>query len=187
MPSVRKEFKYSFVAAVVYFAAGIAMAQNLGTDLTNLYQSLRQSDATAAAKVEADIRFKWAASGSQTVDLLLKRGMDALRRNEPQRAADHLTAAIDFAPDFTMAYVERAKSYLALGYLGPAVQDLQTTVRLDPNHFDAIALLGQVFERLGENDLALETYDQALAIHPHFDQVKGARDALQDAMGDTAL
>jgi Tfp pilus assembly protein PilF len=58
---------------------------------------------------------------------------------------------------------------------------------LDPNHFDAIAVLGQVFERLGEFELALRTYEQALALYPHFTEVQSAYDALNQAHGDTAL
>jgi tetratricopeptide (TPR) repeat protein len=180
-------FKHTFVTIFFVTASGMANAQNIHGDLPDLYQELRQSDLAMASKIEAKIRFLWKSSGSQTVDLLLGRGVDAAARGDFETATHHLTAVVDFAPDFATGYLERARAYLGAGLLGPAVDDLQKALRLDPNQFDAIAMLGQVFESLGDVDLARRSYEQALAIHPHFAQVRDAYNALDGVSGKTAL
>jgi Tfp pilus assembly protein PilF len=181
------KFKYTFVTVACLCAAFPVFSQGFADDLTELYRDLRDADSTVSDKLAAEIRFRWKTSGSQTVDLLVTRGTDALARRDAVAASEHLTAAIGFAPEFATAYLERAKSYVMLDMLGPAVADLKSALDLDPNYFDAIAVLGQVFERLGEFELALLTYEQALALYPHFTEVQSAYDALNQAHGDTAL
>ncbi len=187
MKRVVNFFKYTFVTLALYCASGASIAQTMPSKLTQLYQDLRQSAPENAPKIEAEIRFLWTSSGSHTVDLLVKRGQDALDRGETALAAEHFSAAIELGPRYAGAFILRARAYVLAGVLGPAVHDLQTALRLDENQFDAIALLGQVFERLGDLDLAQRSYEQALAIHPHFAQVKEAQAALRAVVGDQAL
>jgi len=52
------------------------------------------------------------------------------------------------------------------GYVGPALDDLATTLRLEPRHFQALFGLGNIMETLERPEDAMEVYQAVLAIYP---------------------
>ena len=90
--------------AVAY--GGVAGAQELPEqneaeiNAQVLLEKLRDASEGDAAKIATQIKRAWARSGSASVDLLLKRGRDALQAKKPKVAIEHLTALTDHAPDF---------------------------------------------------------------------------------------
>ena len=62
------------------------------------------AEAVDSKGITREIRMKWAQSGSDAMDLVLKRGQDALERGENDAAIEHFSAVIDHAPDFAEAY-----------------------------------------------------------------------------------
>lgn len=147
--------------------------------LTPLYERLQTAEAVDSKGITREIRMKWAQSGSDAMDLVLKRGQDALERGENDAAIEHFSAVIDHAPDFAEAYHGRAQAYFAEGLAGPALADLEQALILNPHHFDALYGLGTVLEQLGEPALAYETYALVLKMHPHYDEAKAARARLK--------
>lgn len=149
-------------------------------DLRPLYERLQQSEATDSKSITREIRMKWSQSGSDSMDLVLQRGKDALERGEAEAAIEHFSAVIDHAPDFAEAYHGRAQAYFGEGMAGPALADLEQALTLNPHHFDALYGLGTVFEQLDNPALAYETYALVLTMHPHYDEAKVARERLKD-------
>ncbi len=116
---------------------------------------------------ESDILRDWSRSGSASMDLLLKRGEEALDLGDIPTAIGHLTALTDHAPDFAAGFQARAAAYAAAGEYGPAMADLARTLELEPRQFQALTQLGSMLEEMGEDDRALTAYRQSLTIHPH--------------------
>ncbi len=116
---------------------------------------------------ESDILREWSKSGSAAMDLLLKRGEDALDMGDIPAAIGHLTALTDHAPDFATGFQARAAAYAAAGDFGPAMADLARTLELQPRQFQALTQLGSMLEEMGDDDRALSAYRQSLKIHPH--------------------
>lgn len=137
---------------------------------------LRDAEGAKVAQIEAQIILEWSRSGSATADLLMKRGRDALEREDVTAAIDHFSAVVDHAPGFAEGWVERARSYAALGMFGPAIGDLERALAINPRHFGAVAGLASLLEAIGRPDDAYEAWQQVKAIHPHHD---GAREALE--------
>ncbi len=127
-----------------------------------------------SARIIEQITAIWADSGSASMDLLLKRGQDALVSGDNQAAVDHFSALVDHAPDFPEAYHRRAMAYFELGYFGPALADLHTALGLNPRHFLAMAGLGFILEDTGQAEKALESYRAAQALNPHDENVQKA-------------
>ena len=152
-----------------------------------LLQKLRDADETEALKLATQLKRSWARSGSASADLLLKRGRDALKAKKPKVAVEHLTALTDHAPDFAEGWHLRASALYQQKMYGPALDDLQTTLRLNPNHFDAIQGLGAIFEQLGDPKRAYEVYEQVLTIHPHHADVLEAMERLESKVKGPAL
>lgn len=154
------------------------MAQQ--ADLRPLYERLQQSEASDSKSITREIRMKWSQSGSDSMDLLLQRGKDALERGENDAAIEHFSAVIDHAPDFAEPYHGRAQAYFGEGLTGPALADLESALTLNPQHFDALYGLGTVFEQLDDLARAYQTYALVLKMHPHYDEARAARARLKD-------
>lgn len=161
------------VAAVLpVFFAFAAQAQTAKLD--ELMSRLKDADESSALRFEREILLEWSKSGSPAMDLLLQRGKDALDAAQPQIAIEHLTALVDHDPDFAEGWHTRASAWLAIGKLGPAVDDLSHALTLNPRHFGALASLGMVFEELDKPEKAVEAYNAALELNPQMADVKDA-------------
>ncbi|MCB2116050.1 MAG: hypothetical protein KDE00_07025 [Rhodobacteraceae bacterium] len=155
--------------------------------LEALFAELADPDNPDWSRAESDILRAWSKSGSPSMDLLLKRGQEALEAGDLPAAVEHLTALTDHAPEFAEGFATRASAYFLEGQLGPAVADLAHTLQIEPRHFAALAGLGVILEQLGRDEAALGAYRASLALHPHQDEVIQAIERLEKKTGGTAL
>ncbi|MFV1443378.1 tetratricopeptide repeat protein [Phaeobacter sp. JH18-32] len=145
----------------------------------DLLAALSDADPQEAIGLDRSLQALWNSSGSPAMDLLLKRGKDALDRGDTRIAIEHLTALTDHAPEFAMGWYERARAYFTAGLYGPAVADLEQTLMLNPNDYNAIFALGAMFEQFNDPQNAYEAYKRAQAIHPHHEAITSALDRLK--------
>lgn len=173
MSAVRTIF-HNAVAAVrcgvgtiflILATAFAAAAQS--SDLDDAFRRLADPAGEGWRIAESDILREWSRSGSAAMDLLLRRGEEALDRGDLDEAIGHLTALTDHAPDFAAGFYSRAAAYAMAGQFGPAIHDLARTLALEPRHFAALTQLGAMLEETGDPDRALAAYRASLAIHPH--------------------
>ena len=172
---------HNLVVASFVVLAAPALADDARLD--DLFQQLQTATEEEARAITDNIWMEWSKSGSPAMDLLLKRGRDAMNAGQPLAAIGHLTALIDHAPDFAEGYNARATAYFQTGDLGPSVGDIAHVLTLNPRHFGALSGLGMIFETLDQPEKALEVYKAALAINPHMSDVKDAVERL--AFDDT--
>jgi len=137
--------------------------------LNALYDDLATASPRDASDIVREIRLEWRKTGSPAMDLLLKRGRDALERGEYRIAVEHLTALTDHAPDVAEAYHARARAYFRIEQIGPALADLEQALALDPRHFEAAHGLAVVLEALDRPQQAYAAYRLVLSLHPHYD------------------
>lgn len=155
-------------------------AQNADlTDETVLLKQLAIADEAEARRLERQLQAIWRKSGSASMDLLLKRGLDAIEVGEFTVAIEHLTALTDHAPEFAEGFSVRARAYFAADLLGPAMLDLETALALNPNNYNAILGLAAILETFGDQKRAYEAYSRVLAIHPHHHVVTDALERLR--------
>lgn len=121
------------------------------------------------------------------MDLLLKRGREAMEAGELSAAIEHFTALTDHAPDFAEGWNARATAYFLDGRFGPSVADIQRTLKLNERHFGALAGFGMILEALERDEDALEIYRAALAINPHLPNVVEAIARLERKTAGTEL
>lgn len=172
--------------AVAAFLASVAPLRAEGV-LDPLFDRLAQPDLQGWELVEQEVWQELSKSGSAAMDLLLRRGQDALEADDPKAAIEHLTALIDHAPDFAEGYNARAAAYFQNDQYGPAMQDLRRALTLQPRHFAAMAGLGRILEEMGDEAAALGFYRAARAIHPHRTDLKESVERLEPVVNGTAL
>jgi len=171
--------RFKYVVAALLLSTGISTpVWGQETVLDDLFQDLAEADPSEAARLETQIINEWEKSGSPAMDLLLRRGKDALEGGQPEVAIEHFSALVDHAPNFAEGYYGRASSYYFLGLTGPALDDIAQTLRLNPRHFEAMRGLAIVMEDLDRPGDALEIYRMIMDIHPHSVQAIEASERL---------
>lgn len=158
-----------FLASAVFSGSALIAERGIAGSMRaeELLEELQRPELPNWQRVEDALWSEWSKSGSAAMDLLLRRGRDAIEAEEYDAAIGHLTALVDHAPDFAEAYNSRALAYYRSGLYGPALGDLAHTLALNPRHFGALTGLGTILEEIGQEDRALGAYRAARAIHPH--------------------
>ena len=163
-------------AAIVMFSLP-AMAQ----DADLLLEKLKTAPEAEAGRLEQEIETAWSKSGSAAMDLLLKRGREALEADDQQAAIEHLSALTDHAPEFAEGWHARATAYYRAGLYGPALDDLQRALALNPDNFNAIFGLGVMMQEFDEPARAEAAFRAVLALHPHHENAKSALEQLKSS------
>jgi tetratricopeptide (TPR) repeat protein len=192
MVSLRPDLK-SFLAALLLALAGLAgvaapaTAQGAADAEAELLRQLRESTPETWRQIEERVYRHWSQSGSPSMDLLLRRGREALEAEDPALAIEHFTALTDHAPDFAEGYHLRATAYYRLDLYGPAIDDLGRALTLNPNHFGAMTGLAVLLEETGEPGRALEVFRMAATIHPQRPDVSEAIERLAAQLADVEI
>lgn len=152
-----------------------------------LLSALADADPADARRLERELQALWRRSDSPAMDLLFKRGREALKAGDVGAAIEHLTALTDHAPDFAEGWHLRASAYFEAGLYGPALADLERALTLNPNNYGAMFGLGAIFESLGDKENAYRAYKLAQSIHPNHEGVTEALDRLKPEVEGKAL
>ena len=178
MVTLTHRFKHTVAAFLLGVGFSLPSAAQQAS-VEELLQELLTADSTTYAQIEERILAQWEKSGSAAMDLLLRRGKEALDEGDPETASEHFSALVDHAPDFAEGYYGRANAYYLLDLYGPALDDLRSTLRLNPQHFEAMRGLASILQELERPEDALEVFEMVLAISPHSEETKASVDALK--------
>ncbi|MET4101518.1 tetratricopeptide (TPR) repeat protein [Roseovarius sp. MBR-78] len=186
MKDMRRYLNHTVAAGLVLVMFSLPVA---ATDarLDTLFAQLEGAEPMDARRIAAEIELEWARSGSAAMDLLLRRGEDALEAGDLGMAIAHLSAAIDHAPEFAEAWHVRSAAFFEQKRYGLALHDLAQVVVLEPRHFNAIYGMGVIFEQTGRFALAHDALERAQAIHPHHEAVSEALERVSRKLGGTDI
>ena len=184
--------KYKSAVAAFLFAVSLGgapvVAQDSDDPLAALLEELALAETEQAAdRLERQVRQEWEKSGSATMDLLLKRGKDALDVDDIEAALEHLTALTDHAPEFAEGWHALALAYYTADMFGPAADALERTLVLNPQHFGALRGLGAIFEQVNKPELAYDAYSRVLVLRPHDSDVIEALERLERRVTGTDI
>lgn len=136
-------------------------------ELNTLFLQLSHARTQEDAKLVEDAIWKrWNQSGSVSVDLLLSRGLEALSKGDYDRSLSFLDEVVDLAPGYPEGWNKRATVHFLREDYENALNDIQTTLALEPRHFGAIGGLALMLEDLGDKEGALDAYRRVLAVYP---------------------
>lgn len=171
--------------------ATFSTAQEIERDANALLNRLStltsEADQVEASRLADEILERWSHSGSPAMDLLLRRGQDAIEAQEFARAITHLTALTDHAPEFAEGWNQRATAFFLMEEYGAALADIEQVLILEPRHFGALTGLGIIMEQLGERDKALLAFRRAHDIYPAEANVTSAIERLAAETGERTL
>jgi tetratricopeptide (TPR) repeat protein len=99
----------------------------------------------------------------------LARGAQALERKDYQHALKHFNRALEIDPEFAEAYNQRRWRRTCSSATRIRSRTADGRSQRMPSHFGALAGMGHCYAHLGQFREAIDSYRQALAIHPHMD------------------
>lgn len=171
--------------AIVTFSLPALAAPNARVD--GLFEQLQQADEKEARRIAGEIELEFEKSGSPAMDLLLRRGRDAIEAGDTAMAIEHLSALIDHAPGFVEAWHLRSVAFFKADRYGLALSDIEHALALEPRHYNVLYGLGVLLNEMNQPDLAQEAFSRVLAIHPHHEDVTSAMEDIKSQLGGADL
>jgi len=181
---------YAVASSLASWLCAPALAQSSAEDgerLETLFTELAEPGREDWNRVESEINRIWSRSGSPAMDMLLRRGSEAMEAEDHRAAIEHLTALTDHAPDFAEGWNARATAFYVSGEYALAIADIERVLALEPRHFGAISGLAIMLEEMGENALALGALRMVHEINPNRPTVNEAISRLERATGSDTL
>lgn len=167
------------VVTAILLTVGNSLPGHAQSAADEMLQALRDAQPSEATRISRDLEREWGKSGSTALDMLLRRGREAMDAEQLDIAIEHLTAVTDHAPDFAEGWHARATAFYLKGLYGPALADLQRTLVLNPDNYNAIFGLGVMLQEFGDNALAETAYRQVLDLHPNHENASKALEQLK--------
>lgn len=155
--------------------------------LDTLFTELAEPGRDDWERIEGEIVGIWSKSGSPSMDLLLRRGNEAIKAEDYDRALEHFSALTDHAPDFAEGWNARATAFYLMGEYSLAMADVERTLALNPRHFGAMSGLAFMFEAMGEDGMALEVLRAVQGINPNRPNINEAVTRLERMNGEADL
>lgn len=167
---------------------GSARADQGDPRLDELFQALAQADDPAGARnVEFVIWQIWMTSEDPVINTLMVQGVSAMGRKDNRLALSKFDQIVAIAPGFAEGWNKRATVQYLIGAYTKSLADIDRTLALEPRHFGALSGRGLVYAELGEEALALEAFEAALAIHPYLAGAQENARRLRERLGDQRI
>ena len=158
------------------------------SELDNLFFKLKQStNPTLAMNYEAKIWSLWLNNGStKRSNSEMQMGLELLQNGNLDRALSLFKNLSKKEPIWAEPINKIATiKFLQGDYIG-SINDIKTTLKLEPRHFGAIAGLVQINIILKEYKQALENLDYVLKIHP-FIGIKKLKPYIQNLLKKSSI
>lgn len=97
-------------------------------------------------------------------DALHLLGVIAGQTNDPIRAVELISRAVQINPDSAAAHCNRGSALKCIGQLDAALKSLDRAIAISPEFSDAHSNRGSVLSELNRLDAALASYDRAIAL-----------------------
>lgn len=149
------------------------------TQLLALYTrlALPSNSAETVEALSTAIEKLWLESGSDTVNLLMQRALNATRDRNYALAIKLLTAITGIAPGYAEGWNQLAVAYYLSNNYDHALPPLLRALAIDRRHYKAIEGYAVLMREVGEKRAALSAFRRALTVNPH---LKSARDAVEE-------
>ncbi len=168
------------LALTLLIANAAARADQSDVRLDILFQKLQDvADPEDAGALEQEIWRIWSEHDDPAVVLLMQQGRGAMGRRDYASALRSFDQVVALQPEFAEGWNARATLFYFMGRYEASLADIAETLAREPRHFGALSGRGLVYVALEEWDLALESFEAALAVNPHMPGAKQNAEAIR--------
>ena len=187
--SIRKIF-FS-IALSLLFVTNINAEEREG-ELNNLFNQLKNSQATQAIEVENKIWKIWVTHPTNDrkgfrLTELLDQGSLLIDRRQLKKAYEIFSQIIVADPEWSEAWNKRATALYLMKQYQSSLDDINITLTLEPRHFGALTGQGLNYIELKQYEKAIESYKAAQKIYPIIDAAKKMIPQLQELINDQTI
>ncbi|MDH3317405.1 MAG: tetratricopeptide repeat protein [Gammaproteobacteria bacterium] len=156
------------ILAHLSFFAPSVRADQTDARLDALFVKLQNTtDPVEGARITRQIRIIWRQTENETANNAMANAGWKLYNKQYHEAIDLLNRALTAEPDYAEAWSRRAAVFYLLGEYPSALEDIKSTLALEPRHFGALAELGAIHMQLKNFEVAKSALLKALEINPH--------------------
>gem|GEM_PF-810779 len=148
------------------------LPKRLGPLLKALQQPLSPREREEMTEL---IHALWISNPCPEATALMAEAISAIDAQHPRRAQAVLGSLVALKPDWAEVYYKQAITALMTARPHDAISHLGETLRLEPRHFAAISLFGQICLDLDRWHEARFAFQRALHQNPH---LKGLNEAI---------
>ena len=98
----------------------------------------------------------------------LNAGNKSYKRGDVSKATKYYEKALEFDPEFYLAYFQLGVLQKKQGQSKKAIESLKKVIQINPNHDKTWFTLGTAYEADGNNEEAIEHYKTAIDINPGY-------------------
>jgi tetratricopeptide (TPR) repeat protein len=150
-----------------------ALAQDADARVTPAVAALLHADdPELVALAEATLWQVWSRSGDPAVDAAFAEGLRAMESQDWLGAVAAFSRVIEQAPAFAEGWNKRATARFLATHYATSIADCEEVLRLNPQHFGALAGQGLCHTALGQHRAAARCFRRALAVHPRLETVR---------------
>jgi tetratricopeptide (TPR) repeat protein len=135
--------------------------------LDDLFARLQRApDQSEAQALALAIRHLWFQTRSDTASLLMQRALKSIQESRYPLALSLLDKIVTLEPRWAEAWNQRATARFLADDAEGAMADIDQVMKLEPRHFGALAGMGAILQRDGQDKQALQIYSKSLSIYP---------------------
>ena len=176
------------IAVALSLGAATAVADQNDPRLDELFQELHDVDTVEeSVPIQKMIWAIWTQSGSETVDLLMDKGIGAMQQRDFDVALAMFNSIVEIRPDFAEGWNKRATLHYLMGRHRESLADIDRVLKLEPRHFGALSGAGLVNMALKRPEDALRAFKRALDANPHMPNARARVKMLERAIQGSSI
>lgn len=157
--------------AIKVALVGLSLTGTMSDNLA-VARLLYHDDPDTVALAERALWSIWFRAGNERASAALAQAVRLIDDGRFDQAILLLNTLVDREPDLAEGYHQRGIAWFLNGDYARAAGDFETTLRLNPCHFAALAGLGHCHAASGCPAQALEAYHRTLALHPRIEGIR---------------
>ena len=168
-------------------------AEDRKSELDKLFTQLKNAkDSSSSLIIGSKIQKIWSIHPSDDrrgfrLTELLNQGTVLINRRELNKAYELFTKIIATEPDWSEAWNKRATVLYLMNRYQSSLDDIKTTLALEPRHFGALSGQALNYIELKKYEKAIESYRAAQKIYPFLDSAKKMIPELQELINNQAI
>ena len=141
--------------------------------LNELFDNLKMENSNIIIETEKKIWNIWSTHpNNYELTNMLNVGSNFVNDNQLFKAVEIFTEIINLDPNWAEAWNKRATVFYMIGEFQKSQNDIDEVLKLEKRHFGALAGQGLVNIELKNYEKAIQSYEEAMKIHPSMNSSK---------------
>ncbi len=158
-------------ASALAISIGVANASDTSTSDANkiaLFANLANAKTEKEGKLAEEAIWQYWFDQSPTTDVraILDAGIERREAYDFEAAEKHFDKVVELAPNYAEGYNQRAFARFLRENYENSKTDLETAIKLEPDHFGALSGLYHVLQIQNRQKAAINMLQKAVVIHP---------------------